>query len=260
MPKYILDNKLDIEHLITARSFLKKALQEAQSELEIAGTIQAFEDSYELAYKTCRKILSLRGTHVYTAKECYAAIREKTLTNNSADTKYAYGSRVKVIIMTRTLSIAIKENTYQDLRQRVGIGKISSFVNQAVEKELKGLEKEKQKKKEQLRQQLILAHQRTAKNQKLKKELARRNLISEIQKTKETPKTFRPCLVISGDIQNEFNDLIAVVPITTENVKKIELFEVYLKNTPETGLDKPSKVQFIFPMTIDKELRLIGKQ
>src|SRR3954468_11839267 len=71
MPKYILNSKLDIEPLITARNFLKKALQEAQSELEIAGTIQAFAVSYELAYKTCRKILSLRGTHVYTAKEAF---------------------------------------------------------------------------------------------------------------------------------------------------------------------------------------------
>ena len=56
MPKYILNGKLDIEPLITARNFLQKALQEAQSKLEIAGTIQAFEVSYELAYKTCRKL------------------------------------------------------------------------------------------------------------------------------------------------------------------------------------------------------------
>jgi hypothetical protein len=73
--------------------------------------------------------------------------------------------------MTRTLSIAIKENTYQDLRQRVGIGKISSFVNQAVEKELRELEKEKQKEKEQLRQQLIKGYQAQAKNKKLQREL-----------------------------------------------------------------------------------------
>ena len=71
MPKYILDDKLDIEPLITARNFLKKALQEAQTELEIAGAIQTFEVCYELAWKTCRKILSLRGTHVYTSKEVF---------------------------------------------------------------------------------------------------------------------------------------------------------------------------------------------
>ena len=74
--------------------------------------------------------------------------------------------------MTRTLSIAIKENTYQDLKQKIGLGKISSFVNQAVEKQLKELFQAEKKKKEQLRNQLIAAHKRVAKNQKLKKELA----------------------------------------------------------------------------------------
>ena len=81
------------------------------------------------------------------------------------------------------------------------------------------------------------------------------------KKSKETPKTFRPCFVFSDDIQNEFNDLIAVAPITTENIEIIEPFEVFIKNTPETGLDYPSKIQFIYPMTIDKELRLVdGKR
>jgi hypothetical protein len=73
--------------------------------------------------------------------------------------------------MTRTLSIAIKENTYQDLKQKVGPGKISSFVNQAVEKELKELAQVENKKKEQLKNQLVAAYQRIAKNKKLQKEL-----------------------------------------------------------------------------------------
>ena len=74
--------------------------------------------------------------------------------------------------MTRTLSIAIKENTYQELKQKIGLGKISSFVNQAVEKQLKELFQAEKEKKEQLRNQLIAAHKRVAKSQKLKKELA----------------------------------------------------------------------------------------
>jgi DNA gyrase/topoisomerase IV subunit B len=74
--------------------------------------------------------------------------------------------------MTRTLSIAIKENTYQHLKQEVGYGKISSFVNQAVEKELKELVNEQKREKEQLRKRLIAAYQRQAKNKNLQKELA----------------------------------------------------------------------------------------
>jgi rRNA-processing protein FCF1 len=73
--------------------------------------------------------------------------------------------------MTRTLSIAIKENTYQELKRVVGNGKISSFVNQAVEKELIGVEKKRQKEKERLRQQLIKGYQAQAKNRKLQKVL-----------------------------------------------------------------------------------------
>jgi len=80
------------------------------------------------------------------------------------------------------------------------------------------------------------------------------------KKSKESPKTFRPALVISGNIQNELNDLIAVVPLTTDDIENIEPFEVLVKNTKETGLDKPSKIQFIHPFTIDKELRLVGNK
>jgi len=73
--------------------------------------------------------------------------------------------------MTRTLSIAIKENTYQHLKQKIKPGKISSFVNQAVEKKLKDLARTEKLKKEQLRKKLIVAYQRQAKNKKLQKEL-----------------------------------------------------------------------------------------
>jgi uncharacterized protein YnzC (UPF0291/DUF896 family) len=73
--------------------------------------------------------------------------------------------------MTRTLSIAIKENTYQELRQKIGLGKISSFVNQAVEKKLSELAQTEKKEKEELRQQLIAGYKANARNKKLQKEL-----------------------------------------------------------------------------------------
>lgn len=73
--------------------------------------------------------------------------------------------------MTRTLSIAIKENTYQDLKQKIGVGKISSFVNKAVEKELSELEKKEQQQREELRQKLIAGYKANARNKRLQKEL-----------------------------------------------------------------------------------------
>jgi len=73
--------------------------------------------------------------------------------------------------MTRTLSIAIKEKTYQELKLKIGIGKISSFVNQEVEKGLSELAQEEKKKKDELKKKLIAGYQRKAKNKKLQKEL-----------------------------------------------------------------------------------------
>ena len=60
--------------------------------------------------------------------------------------------------MTRTLSITIKENNYQDLKKLIGPRQISKFVNQSVEKELE------QKKKE-----LIAAYQSSAKAKNFKR-------------------------------------------------------------------------------------------
>jgi len=42
------------------------------------------------------------------------------------------------------------------------------------------------------------------------------------------------------------------IPLTTEDIENIEPFEVFVKNTPETGLDYPSKLQFNYPRTIDR--------
>ena len=62
-----------------------------------------------------------------------------------------------------TFSIYLPTSLYQKIVNKAGRGKIGTFIREVLEKELG---------EEQLKQQLILAHQRTAKNQKLKKELA----------------------------------------------------------------------------------------
>ena len=51
----------------------------------------------------------------------------------------------------------------------------------------------------------------------------------KFKKAKENPKFFRPCLVISSDIQNEFNDLIAIVPITMIILRQLNPLKFLLK-------------------------------
>ena len=60
--------------------------------------------------------------------------------------------------------------------------------------------------------------------------------------TNEDRKLTRPCLVISDNIQNQYGKWIVVISLTTEDIENIEPFEVFVKNTPETGLDYPSKI------------------
>ena len=77
------------------------------------------------------------------------------------------------------------------------------------------------------------------------------------RKNEEEESKIRPVLIISDNIQNECDRWIVVVPMTTKNVESILPVEIFVKNTPETGIDYPSKLQFNYPRTIDKKLRLI---
>lgn len=84
-------------------------------------------------------------------------------------------------------------------------------------------------------------------------------LVDFNRKQEKEENKIRPVLIISDDIQNEFDKWIVGIPMTTKDVENVRLVEVFVKNTPETGLDYPSKLQFNYPRTIDKELRLIEK-
>jgi mRNA interferase MazF len=67
----------------------------------------------------------------------------------------------------------------------------------------------------------------------------------------------RPALVVSNNIQNEFDEQIIMAPFTSDDIKEIADYEVFVKNTKETGLDKPSKVLIQRIKAVEKELRLI---
>jgi mRNA-degrading endonuclease toxin of MazEF toxin-antitoxin module len=78
------------------------------------------------------------------------------------------------------------------------------------------------------------------------------------KKTSEDRKSFRPVLIISDDARNQFDNLIVAIPTTTENLDNIEKFEVLIKESAELKLDYSCKLQFFYPRTIDKNLRLIS--
>lgn len=54
-----------------------------------------------------------------------------------------------------------------------------------------------------------------------------------------------------------------MVGTTTKGLEKVQPFEIFIDNTPETGLDKPSKILLSYPRTIHKkrlkESVLLGK-
>ena len=81
-------------------------------------------------------------------------------------------------------------------------------------------------------------------------------LVNNPERIKELGKDYRPVLIISSNEQNEYDDKVIIIPLTTNDVEKIKLFEVFINNTPETGLDKPSKILLNSPFAIFKELRL----
>jgi len=75
-------------------------------------------------------------------------------------------------------------------------------------------------------------------------------------KIKEFSKDYRPALVVSNDLQNEFSGFITVAMMTTDELENVRLFEVFIKNTSENGLDEPSKIVLNRPFTVFRELRL----
>jgi mRNA-degrading endonuclease toxin of MazEF toxin-antitoxin module len=82
----------------------------------------------------------------------------------------------------------------------------------------------------------------------------------KFDKLKEFSKTYRPCLVVSNDAQNEFDKNIVVVGLSTDEMEKIRTFEVLIENTSQNGLDKPSKICCNYLHTVNKKLRLADKR
>jgi nucleotidyltransferase substrate binding protein (TIGR01987 family) len=67
----IILGKIDISTFLSAYQQFHNALPTAKSDLEKAGMIQYFEFTYELAWKTLKRILEVRGKQLNSPKPIF---------------------------------------------------------------------------------------------------------------------------------------------------------------------------------------------
>jgi nucleotidyltransferase substrate binding protein (TIGR01987 family) len=79
---YIIESNIDIAPLLMSFDKFHEAVQIAKSDLEKAGTIQYFKFTYELAWKTLKRILNSRGKDLNSPKPIFReAALEKLIDN-----------------------------------------------------------------------------------------------------------------------------------------------------------------------------------
>ncbi len=103
---------IDIEPLVRAFSQFKKGLKEAKSDLEKAGAIQYFEFTYELAWKTMKRILSQRGKEVHSPKNVF---RDAALEKLIDDPEIWFSFQKDRNDTVHTYNIKIAEALFKDL-------------------------------------------------------------------------------------------------------------------------------------------------
>ena len=84
-------------------------------------------------------------------------------------------------------------------------------------------------------------------------------LLRNSERIKELSKDYRPVLIISDNERNKYDKSVVALPLTTDDLDDILIVEVFIQNTPETGLDKPSKILCDSPFTWEKGLRFKKK-
>jgi nucleotidyltransferase substrate binding protein (TIGR01987 family) len=62
---------IDIESFLKARNVFERFRKNLNTEQEKAGAVQAFEFSYELAWKTMKRVLERRGLDVGSPKDTF---------------------------------------------------------------------------------------------------------------------------------------------------------------------------------------------
>ena len=80
-------------------------------------------------------------------------------------------------------------------------------------------------------------------------------LLRNPERIKEIGKDYRPVLIISNDERNEYSLSVVGLPLTTDDLENILPVQIFIKSTPETGLDEPSKILCDSPFAWDKGIR-----
>jgi mRNA-degrading endonuclease toxin of MazEF toxin-antitoxin module len=62
--------------------------------------------------------------------------------------------------------------------------------------------------------------------------------------------------VVSNDVQNEFDEEIIVVPLSSQELERIRSYEIFIKRKKENGLDEDSKLLFNRLRNVEKATRL----
>ncbi|CAJ0834740.1 2265_t:CDS:2 [Entrophospora sp. SA101] len=123
---------------------------------------------------------------------------------------------------------------YQEAKKVVPKGEISPFINNFLKEYVK------KKKLQALKE----AYQRTAKSKERELEIA-----SYLKK-------IRPSLVVSNNSQNEFDEEIIVIPLSSKELNNIEPYQSFVKRNKKNGLDEGSKLLFNRLRNIEKTTRL----
>ncbi len=108
----IILDKLNITSLLKAQKAFSSALKEVKTELERDGAIQRFEFTYELAWKTLKRILSFKGIDINNPRDVF---RESAKAGLIDDPKVWFEFIKKRNLTTHTYNEECAEDIYKCL-------------------------------------------------------------------------------------------------------------------------------------------------
>jgi nucleotidyltransferase substrate binding protein (TIGR01987 family) len=111
-PVFMIEGGIDISPLLSAYSQFHEALQITKSDLEKAGTIQYFEFTYELAWKTMKRVLNYRGKDLNSPRP---VLREAALEKLIEDPEVWFDFTKDRNETVRTYNKSVANSIFQDL-------------------------------------------------------------------------------------------------------------------------------------------------